>query len=111
AFVENHRDVRTELALDVHRFFRAEEEKRAVEVRTEFDSVGFDLANFGEGKNLEAAGIGEDRERPVHEAMQAASVVDDFHAGTDREMVRVAENDLRAHLNEFAGVERFDAGL
>ena len=62
-------------------------------------------------KNLEAAGIGEDWERPIHKSVKAAGVGDDLHAGGNREMVSVAENNLRAHLDEFARVEGFHAGL
>jgi len=43
AFVECHRDVRAEHALDFHRLLRAEEQRRAIEMRAEFDAVRFDF--------------------------------------------------------------------
>ena len=111
ALVENHRDVGAEVALDFHRLLRAEEELRAIEVRAELDAVLPDLANLREAEDLEAAAVGEYRERPVHEAVQAARRADDVHAGADAEMVGVAEDDLRAHLDQLARVQRLHAAL
>ncbi len=110
-FVEDHGDVRAEDALNGHGFLGAEEERGAVEVRAKFDPVRADFADFGKAEDLEAATVGEDRRRPIHKAMKAAGSLDDFQAGTDVEMVGVAEDDLGAHLAQFAGVEGFDAGL
>ena len=110
-FVENHRDVRAEHALDFHGFLRADKQKRTVKVRTEFDAVFFHFANFCEAENLKAAAVGENRLFPIHEFVQAAGGADDFESGTQIQMVSVAENDLRAHLVQFARVERLDAGL
>ena len=45
---------------------------RAVEMRAEGHAVLVDLAQLGERHHLEAAGIGQDRMRPVHEPVQAA---------------------------------------
>ncbi len=43
------------------------------EMRLESDAFFGDAAQVGQAENLEAAGIGEDRAGPGHEAMQAAS--------------------------------------
>ena len=43
--------------------------------------------------------------------MQPAGGADDVEAGPDVEVISVAEDDLRAHLQQFARVERLDAGL
>ena len=85
--------------------------KRAVNVRTEFDAVRLDFPDFGEAENLEAAAVGEDRPFPIHEFVQAAGGADDVESGPEVEMVSVAEDDLRAHLQQFARVEGLDAGL
>ena len=98
AFVEHHRDVRAEHALDFHRFLRAEKQRRAVEVRAEFDAVRFDFADFGEAEDLEAAAVGENRLFPIHEPVQPAGGADDVEPGPDVEVIGVAEDDLRAHL-------------
>src|SRR5208337_1789107 len=101
AFVKHHGNVRAEDALDFHRFLRAEEERRAVEVRSELYAVRFDLPDFGEAENLEAAAVSEDGQFPVHEPVQAAGGAEDVQAGPDVEMIGVAKDDLRAHLDEF----------
>ena len=44
----------------------------AVDMRLEDDAALVELAQLGEAHHLEAAGIGEDRMRPVHEPVQAA---------------------------------------
>jgi hypothetical protein len=44
----------------------------------------------------EAAGIGQYRMRPIHEAVQPAERRDAFGAGTQHEMIRVCQHDLRA---------------
>ena len=80
-------------------------------MRAEFDAVRFDFPDFGEAEDLEAAAVGENRLFPIHEFVQPAGGADDVESGTQIEMVGVAEDDLRAHLAEFARVERLDAGL
>jgi len=80
-------------------------------VRAELDAVRLDFADFGQAENLEAAAIGQDRFVPVHEPMQTAGGGDDFESGPDVQMVRVAEDDLGATLDEFARVHGLDGGL
>jgi len=96
AIVENHRDVGAEFTLNLHGFFRAEKKKRAIEVRTEFDPVGFDFANGREAEDLEAAAVGKDRERPIDELVEAVGGADDVHPRTDVEMIGVTEDNLSA---------------
>ena len=43
--------------------------------------------------------------------MQTAGLADDVHAGPEEEVVRVAEQNLRADLIEFAQVECLNGGL
>ena len=66
AFVKNHRDVRAEHALDFHRLLRTEKQRRAVEVRAEFDAVRLYFPDFGEAENLETAAVGENGQFPIH---------------------------------------------
>src|SRR5688572_12341470 len=73
--------------------------------------MSFDLANFCEAKDLKAAAVRKDWPRPIDEFVQAASLLDDFQSRANVEMIGVAENNLRAHLDQFARVERFDAAL
>src|SRR6266487_1969848 len=55
---------------------------RCVRLRAERDAGLADLAQGGQRHDLEPARIGEDRMRPVHEAMQPAQCRDAF--GSDR---------------------------
>ena len=111
AIIENHGDVGTEFALNLHRFFRAEKKKRAIEMGAEFDAMRLDLPNCGKAEDLEAAAVSKDRELPIDEIMQATRGADDVHPGTDMEMIGVAEDDLSTQFSEFAGVDGFDAAL
>ena len=80
-------------------------------MRTKLDAMRPDLANFGEAEHLKSAAVREDGFWPVDETVQAARRADDIHAGTDVEVVGVAEDDLRAHLVEFARIKRLHAAL
>src|SRR6266545_2235657 len=80
-------------------------------MRTEFDSVLLDLADFRQAEDLESAAIGENRRGPVDEPVQPARGADDVETGADVEVIGVAEDDLRAHLAQLARVNRLDAAL
>ena len=60
---------------------------------TPFSSI---LRRAGERHHLEAAGIGEDRMRPVHEVVQAAEPRDALGAGPQHQVIGVAEDDVGA---------------
>ena len=53
-----------------------------------------DLAHGAEAEHLIAAAIGQDRPRPVHEAMQPAQLANPLMTGTQIQMVGIAEQDL-----------------
>ncbi len=57
---------------------------------------------------MKAAGVGEDRPVPAHERVQPAHLADDLVAGAQVQVVRVAEDHLRAQGAEIVGVERLD---
>ena len=74
---------------------------RAVEVGAECHALVLDLAQARERHHLEAAGIGKDRQRPVHEAMQAAERGDTLGARPQHQVIGVGEHDVgarRPHL-------------
>ena len=54
------------------------------------------LRSFGQRHDLEAAGVGQDRAGPVHEAVQAAEPRDALGAGPQHQVVGVAEHDAGA---------------
>ena len=55
-----------------------------------------DLADLGQAHHLEAAGVGEDRPVPAHEAVQAAEPRDALGAGAQHQVIGVAEDDVGA---------------
>ena len=84
----------------------------AVEVRLEDDAFVGDLTETGKAEDLIAAGIGENRTGPVHEAVQPAERADQFMAGTQEEMVGVGEDNAGAQfLAQIALREAFDGAL
>jgi len=91
--------------------FRAEEQLRAVEVRTEGRPFLGDRRQILEAEDLEAAAVGQDRSGPVHEAVETAEALDQLMAGPDEEMVGVAEDDLGPHLQQILRGHRLDGGL
>ena len=111
AFVEQHDDVRAQVALDFHRGLGADEGRGAVEVVLETDAFGGDFAELREGENLVAATVREDRAVPAHEAVKAAEAGDEFFARADMEVVGVAEDDLRAEGFELGGRHRLHRRL
>jgi hypothetical protein len=85
--------------------------RAAVEVGAELDAVGGDFAEGVEGEDLEAAGVSEDGTRPTDEAMQAAHAADGFVAGTQIQMVSVAEDDFDTEGFERVLGDGFDSAL
>ncbi len=79
---------------------RREAQAGAVEVAAEGDAVVVDRAQRGEAEDLEAAAVGEQRPRPADEPVQAAEAGDRLDAGPHRQVVEVAQQDLRARLLE-----------
>ena len=65
-------------------------------MRLEGDALFGDFAQGGEGEDLEAAGIGEDRAVPILEGVQAAELLHHLHPGAEHQVVGVAEDDGRA---------------
>ena len=81
---------------------------RAVDMRLEGDARLVDLAQLRQRHDLEAAGVGEDRERPVHEAVQPAEARDALRAGPQHQVVGVAEHHVgaeRLHLIRVHGLD------
>ena len=96
AFVQHHGDVAVQLMLNRHGTRRGQMVTRAVGMRAEHHAVLLDGAELGERHHLEAARIGEDGPRPVHELVQAAEARDALCAGPDHQVIGVAEHHLGA---------------
>ena len=91
AFVKRHGDGGAEVGLDSHAFFRSHENALAVDVGGELHALLGDLAEGGQGEDLESAAVGQNRLGPVHELVQAPHVVDELVAGADVEVVGVGQ--------------------
>src|SRR5205085_10428796 len=98
ALVEGHDDVGAKADLGGNGRLRAEEMRRAVQVRTKGHAFLAYLAQIAEAENLVATGIGEDGARPGHKAMQSAQLAHLLHAGPQIEVVGVAEEDFDAQV-------------
>ncbi len=94
AFVEGHGDVDAHLRLDLDRRFRREEVRRAVEMTAELDPLLPDLADAGQGKDLEPARIRQHGPVPAHEAVHAPELLQQVRPRAEHEVVRVVEDDL-----------------
>ena len=72
-------------------------------------AVLFDLAEFGQGKDLIAARVGQDGPFPAHETMEAAKVIQHLGAGSNKKVVGVAQNDpgIQCGIDQFGRVGRF----
>src|SRR5262245_6978111 len=90
--VERHRDIGAEVPLDLGSALGSEPAPGAIHVAPELDPALRDGAELLQAEDLEAAAVGEHRPLPAGEAMQPAHVADDGLAGTEMEMVAVAED-------------------
>ena len=111
AVVERHRDVGAERELHVHRVFGREAHRAAVDGRAELHALLGDLAQRFEAEHLEAAGVGEDRTAPVHEAVQPAVRAHDLVARPQHQVKGVAEHDVGAEALELFGRHRLDRAV
>src|SRR5262249_41131517 len=83
AFVEDHGDIGAQLTLDLHGLFWTEEKERTVQMRSEFNSMRFDPAYFGQAEHLVPTAIRQDRVRPIDEGVQPPSRADNLHPRAD----------------------------
>ncbi len=66
----------------------------AVDVTLEGRTLFGDLAQLLERKNLEAAAVGQDRARPVHEGMKPAKTAHPFRTRPQHQMIGVAQHNV-----------------
>ena len=96
ALVKCHRNIRAEIGLNTHAFFRPHEDVPTVHMAVECDAFFRDLPQLRQRKNLESAAVGQDRSVPGHEFVQAAQVADQLVARTHVQMIRIGQLDLTA---------------
>src|SRR5713101_5271373 len=106
ALVEAHQHVRAELTLHLHRALRGEQVLAPVEVAAEEGSLVRDLALLGQRVDLETARVGEDRSGPAHEAVEPAHLRDHLRPRAQKQVIGIAEDDLRADARQVVGSDR-----
>ena len=80
-------------------------------MRAERDALIAELAQLRQRHDLEPAGIGEDRVRPVHEAVQSAERRDPLGARTQHQVVGIAKDDIAACGPDLLGTQTLDGRL
>jgi hypothetical protein len=99
ADVEAHGNVRPQPSLDLRDELRGEARRFAVVDGAEGDALVVGTENrVAERKDLEAAGVGQDRPVPAREPVKASQVGDDLRAGPEMQVVGVREEDRRPEL-------------
>jgi hypothetical protein len=109
--VERHRDVGSELPLNVDRLLRRQQAAAAVHVTLELDALVAHLPKSFEGEHLKAPRVGDDRAIPRHERVEAAELRDYILSRPHVEMVGVRQYDARPDRPEVGGRERAHRGL
>ena len=94
ALIQGHNDISADDALGVHVVLRGEGVAGAVDVGGEAASFRRQLADGRQGEDLEAAAVREDGPVPMLELVQAAGLPERVQAGTEVEVVGIAEDDL-----------------
>ena len=80
-------------------------------MRAKDDALVADLAQLGQRHHLEAAGVGEDRTRPVHERVQAAEGRDPLGARPQHQVIGVGKHDLGAQAPQLVWQHALDGRL
>src|SRR5712675_2310900 len=111
AFVERHRDIRSEPGLNVDGLLRRQKMRGAVEMRSKLHAVLGDRAPGGEAEHLIAATVGEDGPRPSDERVKAAAPSDQVVAWPQVEVIRVAQENVGAELFEILVEDALDGAL
>ena len=132
AFVELHQEVCAEFALDFHGAFGGEFDEATVNVRTEcaalfrdFEEIAVSIVGFiafaaldfighcafAEGKDLEAAAVGEHGAVPTGKFMETAHFFDQVCAGLEHEVIGVGEDDICFGFMHLRGRKAFDGGF
>ena len=93
-FIKGHGDIRTQICLDSHAFFRTHEENLSVNMRVKRDSRILNFSQFCQREDLKSSAVSKNRTRPVHKPMQPAQITDPIISGSDVQVVRVCKCNL-----------------
>jgi len=110
-FIEDHRDVRPELRLDVHSPLRRQLMPGPVDMRLEVGPVLGDATPLRETEYLIPAAVSQDGPVPAYEAMETAAPSYELVTRPQVEVIRVAQDDLGARLFEVFEERSLDGTL
>ena len=108
AFVELHLDVGSQKILHLDGALGRQFMRRAINMRAESHATFGNGPKLAQRHDLIAAGIGQDRAVPAHEAMEAAESRDPLGSRAQHEVIGVAENDICARGFDVVDEHGFD---
>ena len=106
--VEAHEHVGAEPGLVPHRILGGDPQPGTVIRRDEGRRIVVDRRDLDKAHQLVSAAVGEDRVLPAHEGVEPARPLDQLDARPQRQVVRVAEQDVDARGAHLVGVQRLD---
>ena len=91
ALIENHHDVAADGSLRGNAALGAQAHRRLIDITLELGAFLGDGAASGQREDLESAGIGQHRARPIHESMYAPELFEQLDSGPQHQMIGVRE--------------------
>ena len=98
ALIKGHGDGRAQICLNLHTLLRPHKDAVPVQMGGEGHALLGDLAQLCQTEHLKSAAVGQDRPVPAGKLVQAAHIRYQLVAGTQMQMVGVAQHDLRADI-------------
>ena len=95
--IKCHGDRGRQIRLDLHALFRSHENLSAVYMGIEIYAFFFDLAEFCKGKDLESAGVCQNRTLPIHKFVKSAKLLHYFVTWTHMQMICIRQFHLWSH--------------
>ena len=92
--VKGHGNGGTEVCLNLHTLFRPHKNAVAVQMRRKRHALFGDLAQLGQTEHLKSAAVGQNGAVPAGKFVQAAHICHQLIAGTQMQMISVAEHHL-----------------
>ena len=86
--------VEPEIRLYLHTFFRSHEDSVPVKVAVKRNALFFYLSELCQRENLKSAAVGQNGSVPMNELVKSARFRDKFVAGSDVQMICVAQKHL-----------------
>ena len=111
AFVKKHGNIASQIRLYLHGAFRTKHHVRAVQMILETHALLRNLAELRQRPDLEPPGIRQNGTVPGRKTMQPPHFPDQSGTGTERQMIRIPQDNLRAQAFQILGMQRFHGTL